>query len=113
MLAAVGYLPSEEPARAKRLEDAIRSHRALLETEKPARSSKRHATLQYELGKLYGYRAEGLTGGERVRSLQDAIDAYRLALEVYSAERFPDDNRVLVQRLRDAENQLNKATVTP
>ena len=113
MLAAMGYLPADEPARSERIEQAIRSHRAMLEEEKPRRSSKRFATLQYELGKLYSYRSQAQSGAERVRSLEEAINAYRMALGVYSAAKWPDDNRVLLQRLRDAEDQLSQATDAP
>jgi tetratricopeptide (TPR) repeat protein len=110
MLATAGYLPAAEPARAKRIEDAISSYREMLETERPFPASRRHAMIQYGLGRLYGYRAQGQTGPERVRSLQDAVVAYRSALQGYSAERFPDYHRALMRWLGDAEGQLGAAT---
>ena len=111
MLATIGYLPDEEPARSQRIDEGIHGYRQALETEKPLPSSKRYATIQYGLGKLYGYRAEGLAGPERVQALRDALEAFRSALPVFSAERFPEDHRVLMKLLLHTESQLSLSSL--
>jgi tetratricopeptide (TPR) repeat protein len=110
MLATVGHLPVDEPARTQRIEKALHDYRQMLEIESPPASSRRYATIQYGLGKLHGYRAESLAGAERVRELREALEAFRLALLVFTAERFPDDNRALVRWLEYYESQLAEAT---
>jgi tetratricopeptide (TPR) repeat protein len=109
MLASAGYLPSGGPTRPGRLEEAIRSHRAILAAEKPDPSSKEYARIQFVLGGLYKYKAQSQTGAERVESLRDAAKAYQAALGGYSAETFPVENRILRLRLLDAERLLSEA----
>ena len=72
----------------------------------PAPSSKRRARLQFDLGELYGYKAQGQKGAGCIQSFRDAIAAYRAALGGYSAETSPKEHDIVKQRLSDTERQL-------
>ena len=110
VLATLGHLPADDPARAARLEQAIRLHASWLNTEASDKASPRHARTQYGLGRLYVHRAERLDGPERIDALNKAVRAYRAALDVYSADRFPRQHREIVRRLGEAEGHLSAAT---
>jgi tetratricopeptide (TPR) repeat protein len=110
VLATLGHLPADVSARAARLKQAIGLHVTWLSTEASDKASRRHARTQYGLGRLYVYRAEGLDGPERLDALNEAVRAYRAALDVYSADRFPTQHREIARRLSDAEGHLSAAT---
>jgi tetratricopeptide (TPR) repeat protein len=107
VLATKGYLPKDQVARARRLDDAVATYRAALTDRTFEASPDKYAVTQSNLGNLYRRQAELLAGDPRARKLEEAINAYREALKGHTPEAFPDQNRSLSENLAHVEKLLN------
>ena len=106
-LATLGYLPLAEIARAQRIDESIQYWEGVVRLLSPPDSPTRRGTLQYGLGKLYGYKADMQSGMDRRGSLARAIQAFETALSVFTADQYPENHQVVLRRLKEAKQRID------
>jgi tetratricopeptide (TPR) repeat protein len=103
VLATKGQLPEDQDVRAHRLADAVACYREALDDRSLENSSARYAGTQQALGSLYRAQADLVENAASIAKLDQAAVAYREALKVFTAKAYPEENRTLLESLKEIE----------